>query len=273
MKKQLKGGKTKVKSTILMSMCIAICLIVSVLPLTIAQELANEEVQTNSSQEIASNESLIVSELDNENESVSEAEMFGKRLGLFFTFNKEKKAEKQVQLARLELIRARMALKKNNTLAMENALEDYYSLMEKVRKTVESSDEKNLKETNKSADWLVGIERAIEVHQLKIERLNELISNDSNLSQEQIANIQARINKSQQSIDHLTQVEQAKRERIKMKLMAFGNMSEEQAEKKLEELENSKNLSEIRAYKERYKLERKQKMANSSRKGKLQNRD
>jgi DNA repair exonuclease SbcCD ATPase subunit len=102
------------------------------------------------------------------------------------------------------------------------------------------------KGAKKSAEKLVGLDRAIEVHEARIQKFKDLIAGDSNLTEEQIEEIEAKITQAENNTEHLKDVQEAKREKLKTKLMAVGNLSEDEAEEELEELEEEQNLSEVK---------------------------
>lgn len=160
-------------------------------------------------------------EINNISEEEATGNLFWKKADIWFTFNQEKKAEKELRLAELQLVRARIAAKNNNTKAMEGALEAHRNLIEKVQARISKFENRDsAKELRNATDKLVGLERATEVHELRIERLNMLL-NQSNLSADEIARIQARIDQSQNNTQHLRDVAQQQRERNELKLKAM----------------------------------------------------
>jgi hypothetical protein len=218
----------------------ALVLTLMAMPLILAEEnITNESV-------ILDDETLQDIN-DDLNESVSGFDVTKAKMGLWFTFNQEKKAEKELNLARLELIRARNFAKNNNTKAMENSFEAHNRYIEKVQARINSMNgDSTEKGAKKSAEKLVGLERAIEVHEARIQKFKDLIAGDSNLTEEQIEKIEARISQAENNTVHLKSVQEAKREKLKTKLMAVGNLSEDEAEKELENLEDEQNLSEVK---------------------------
>jgi chromosome segregation ATPase len=183
---------------------------------------------------------------DELNESASVIDTTLARIGIGFTFNQEKKAEKELKLARLELIMAKIAAKNNNTEAMEKALEAHERIIARVQERINALDGKATKEgIKKSAEKLVGLERAIEVHEARIAKLNEILVS-ANLTEEQIANIQARLEKAENSTAHLKEVQAAKIDKLKTKLKAVANMTEEQAEAEIQKIEDAQNLSAVK---------------------------
>lgn len=231
--KQIKSErrlKTKMKTLVLTSL-LALILVLAVFPQVIAEEtILENETQTN--------ESVIApAPTEETNETVTPVQLRRARWQIWFTFNKERKAERQLQLAEMELIRARMAALKNDSKTLREALKNHEALLEKVRNTVQNKREKNTEEgLNESTTWLTGINRAIEVHENKITRLNLLITEGTNLSEDQISQIQQRINQTQQVIEHLKTVQANQNERVKKRFMAIENLTEEQAEGKMNQI-------------------------------------
>src|SRR3989344_6404248 len=78
--------------------------------------------------------------------SVSGAELSRKQLGLAFTFNQERKAEKELEIARLRLIQARVAAKNNNTEAVKKAIEAHNRILERVHARINAIDGKSDKQ-------------------------------------------------------------------------------------------------------------------------------
>ena len=165
---------------------------------------------------------------DDMNESVGAGTIFMEKVRLWFTFNQEKKAEQELKLARLELVLANHAAKNNNTAAMEKALDAHNRLIEKIQERMDSMREKAAK-INATNEKLVGLERAIEVHGLKIIRLQNILANE-NLTAEQTAKIEAKIAKAINNTEHLKEVQSAKIEKIKERIQ---NISE-----KIEKIRN-----------------------------------
>jgi len=231
----------KKTQSILVAGLLAVVLLVSLIPMAFAEENLISPV---SGLDVAT-----ISDIDNGiNGADGAGKMFGQRLGLLFTFNKEKKAEKELKLARLELIRARIATEHNDSKALEHALANHNRWIEKFELRMnDTSDKPTRQGINKSLNHLVGLERAVEVHEFHIVRLNLLI-NESNLTEEQIAKVQEKINQIEENIAHLKDVQEAKKDKLKTKLMAVSNMTENEAEDEIEEIEDSHDLSEVQKY-------------------------
>ncbi|HOW36635.1 MAG TPA: hypothetical protein PLK34_00055 [Candidatus Pacearchaeota archaeon] len=225
---------------IIMTGLLALVLVLVVFPQVIAEEATLCEDIESSNESPACIDSVIApAPIQETNETVTPAQLRRARWQIWFTFNKERKAERQLQLAEMELIRARMAALKNDSKTLQQALKNHEDLLEKVRNVVQNRREKNTEEgINQTATWLTGIDRAIEVHENKIARLNFLILEGTNLTEEQISLIQEKINKTEANIEHLKEVQTQQGERIKTKFMAMENLTEEQVESKLNQIRN-----------------------------------
>lgn len=183
---------------------------------------------------------------DELNESVSGFDIGMAKLGIWLTFNQEKKAEKEIKLARLELIRAKIAARNNDTEAMEKALDAHNRLIERIQSRIDAIDGKATKAGIKdSATKLIGLERAIEVHEARIAKLNEILASE-NLTEEQRAKVQARLEQAENNTAHLKEVEAAKIERLKTRIMAVENLTEEEADDEIQEIKDAKNLSAVK---------------------------
>lgn len=211
-----------------------------------ATNITDNMTNTNVTIDPSVNDSL--KEIDDDlNKNVTGFDIFKEKLAFWLTLNQEKKAQRELKLARLELIRARNFAKNNNSIAMEQALEQHDILIQKIQARIDSINSRSSAEAIKdSFTKLVGLERAIEVHQAKIERVNELLSSDLNLSEEQIQKIQARLSKSQNNTAHLIEIEEQKKDKIRTKLMAVAGINETEADSEIKNLENAQNLTEVK---------------------------
>ncbi len=167
---------------------------------------------------------------DDMNEEAGAGAIAMNRIKNWFTFRQEKKVELDIKLAKLRLIQARVAAKNGNIEAMEKAMAAHDKIIARAQKRIESIDgaatEEGAKET---ADKLVGLERAIQVHEARIAKLQNLLAN-ANLTDAQKAKIEAKIAHAQEVTDKLKGLNEAKQDKIKTKLMAVGGMTEEEAD-------------------------------------------
>ncbi|MEM4330556.1 MAG: hypothetical protein QW273_00945 [Candidatus Pacearchaeota archaeon] len=189
-----------------------------------------------------SNNSYLEEEADLE-ENVSSFDIFKTRIALFFAFREEKKAELELKLAKLQLLQAKKYAKKNNTAAMQKAIEAHNRILERVENRIRKIEERNI--TNKN---LTSLERAIKVHELRLEKLKKEISNTSFSSLERINKI---IENSKKSLDRLNAIKERKEIKEEIKKEIKGNESqvrERIKERIQEELEKRKesNLNNTR---------------------------
>jgi len=176
----------------------------------------------------------INSEINNVSEEEATGNLFWKRFDIWFTFNQEKKAEKELKLAELQLVMARVAERNNNTKAMEMALKAHQNLIDRVKMRISRFD---INSTDLTAK-LLGLERAIEVYQLRIDRLNVKL-NRSNLTTEEVVRIQARIDQAENNTQHLMDVAKEKRDRIEQRAI---NRSEERSRQR--DMNRTRNQTE-----------------------------
>jgi len=189
-----------------------------------------------------------VAEINDElNESVSGMRIGWERVKLAFTFGDDKKAMQEFKLAKLRLIQARIAAKNGNEKAMEKALEAHERIIERVRARVNAMDgTSDNRSARLAAAKLVGLERAIEVHEARISKLGEILASE-NLTEEQRARIEMQIEKAQNVTDSLKALSADKKEKLKTKMRAVSNMTEEEVESAIEEIEDNQHLSAVKA--------------------------
>jgi len=165
-----------------------------------------------------------------DNETVSDGQIFWKKIRIAFTFNQEKKAEYELRLAEMQLIRARIAARNNNTNVMINALKAHQELITKVQGRVSKFDEKR-----NSTEKVVGIERAIQTHEAKIARLNNLVANNPNLTTEQVTKIHESITRTETNTQHLKSIAKAKLDKLELRRLAI-NASENRIRERAQEM-------------------------------------
>jgi uncharacterized protein YxeA len=118
------------------------------------------------------------------NTTVTSTDVTMQQLRVWFTFNQEKKAQHELELAHLRLIQARMAEKHNDTTAMQKAMDAHEKLLDAVQARITAIK-------NKGGN-ITGLERAVQVHERRIEILNKILAK-ANLTEEQRAKIEAKI--------------------------------------------------------------------------------
>jgi hypothetical protein len=163
------------------------------------------------------------------NESAGGGKIAWKQFKLWFTFNQERKIQGELELAKLRLIQAKIAAENNNSEAMEKALEAHERIMNRIQNRMDKLDgDSSFEGLNASAIRLVGLERAIQVHERRIAYLSNVLAN-ANLTDEQRAKIETKLGKMQDRVGNLTAIQERKMTQIKTKLMAVGNLSEDDA--------------------------------------------
>ncbi len=169
------------------------------------------------------------------NEDVSGTKVGWKKFQLWLTFNKEKKADKELELARYLLIQAKIAAQNGDQAAVDAAMTAHDKLMASIKARVNSiatsTSDIGIKRFN-------AMEQAIQVHEATVERLQNLIAN-GNLTEEQIAKIEARLNRTQRLVTQLTEIQAVKRENMITQIMAIKNLTREEAETALEDFTSS----------------------------------
>lgn len=243
----MKGGIKKMNRQTIGIVSFVLALTLLITPLIFAEESNITEDESN--QTILLNQNIEIEDLEeideSLNESVGEWKVFKQKLGIWFTSNPEEKTKKELDLARMRLIQARNAAKNGDTNAMEKAFEAHEKNLERVKARLEEMNGASTeKEIESSVEKLVGIERAIQVHELRIQRMEELLEEESELPEEAREKMQLRIDKANESINHLGEVQELKRERTKNKIIAIKGVSEEEAEQEIEIIENKVNEQE-----------------------------
>lgn len=209
---------------------------------------SNDSTTTIDSADTSTNESTIddadTAEINDDlNESVSAGKVGWENFKLWFTFNNEKKAIQELKLARLRLIQAKVAAQSGNDDAMQKALDAHDRLIDRVKLRVDTvNGESSGKGIRSSAEKLVGLARAIEVHEVKISKLNEILAN-ANLTDEQRAKVEKRLSKVEENTAKLRDVQENKRDKLKTRLRAVTNLTEEEVESLITEIEDAQNLS------------------------------
>jgi ATP-dependent Zn protease len=100
--------------------------------------------------------------------------------------------------------------------------------MDRVRNRVEKM---NFQDSNLSvpAKKLVGLERAIEVHEKRIAFLNQTLVNE-NLTEKQKEVIERRLEHAQNVTNKLVEINEDKKDKLVTKIMAKQNLTQEQVE-------------------------------------------
>ena len=177
--------------------------------------------------------------------------MYGLKLGwekiqLGLTFNQEKKAEMELEFAQKRLLEAKKMAEKGDLKAMEKAEREHGKLIEKARERISRMDgDGREKSINESMTKLVGLQRAIEVHEQRIEVLKDILS-EKNMTDEQRVKFEALIDKMQNNTAKLLNLEEKKKDNFKTKLKAVTNKSDEEIENVVEDIEKGQGLDAAR---------------------------
>jgi len=211
------------------------------LPLALAEDVPMLiSANTNSSIDVSQDIEDIDAEL---NETVSPWQINKEKMKNWFTFNQEKKTERELKIAKMLLIEARIQARNNNTNAMEKSLEAHNRILEKLQERIGKINQEP--SALDGAQKVIALERAIQAHEATIARWQTLLENES-LTEEQIAKIELKIQKAENMTAKLGEIQEAKRDKFKVKLMAIGNLTDEEAESEIEEAEENHNMSNIR---------------------------
>lgn len=158
---------------------------------------------------------------------VSSGKIFWKEVGLWFTFNQERKAEKEMGLAQMRLQQAEYATQHNMTKVAEKALDAYEKLIGKAGKRMELAQKTG--NSSAGAIKLAAMDQAILAHQERITKLSSMLEN-ANLTAEQKVRLEEKIAHAENVTLHLQEVQSDKEEKMKIRLMAEGNLTETEAE-------------------------------------------
>jgi len=169
------------------------------------------------------------------NESASNGKIAWNQFKLWFTFNSEEKIEGELELAKLRLIQAKIAAKNNNSEAIGKAMDAHEKIMNKIQERINQLDGASDAEgLNASVNKLVGLERAIQVHESRIAYLGQVLET-ANLTDAQRAKIETKLQNMEENAGKLTQLQEKKMEQVKTKLMAVSNLTESEADALVEQ--------------------------------------
>jgi len=144
----------------------------------------------------------------NESQDASGMALGWKKMKAALTFNQEKKTQLELELAKIQLIKAKIAAKNNNSAALEKALAAHEAIMNKIQDRMAKAEKDKTK-----AEKLKGLNRAIQVHERRVEKLNALLTN-TNLTEDQRTRIDAQIAHTTDVAANLTALQQKIKDRI-----------------------------------------------------------
>lgn len=171
---------------------------------------------------------------DDMNESDGAGKIAWTNVKLWLTFGQEKKAQVELELAKLQLIRAKIAANNNDSEAIEKALEAHERILNRIKERI-SRMENSSRESNETK--LVGLERAIQVHERRMNFLNNVLEN-ANLTEAQIAKLGTKLAKMENvtaQLRNLSMLRTERRAEMAKNIRADDNESESEDENESEE--------------------------------------
>lgn len=177
--------------------------------------------------------------------------LYGLKLGwekfkLAFTMNQEKKAAKELELAQKRLAEANVMAERGNLKGLERAQAEHDRLLERAQQRISKLDgADNAEKAKEAIGKLVGLQRAIEVHEGNIERLKDIASS-GNLTEEQLAKVNEMIAKMEDNTAKLKETEEKKKDNFKVKIKAVTNQSNDEIDEIVEDIEKGQGLEAAR---------------------------
>lgn len=168
------------------------------------------------------------------------------KVGLWFTFKQEKKAEKELALARKRLLEVKKMAEKGNIEAMEKAQAKHDELVASAQARLasiqEDSTEAKVKDSMKKVS---GLERAIEAHENRISVLSDILA-EKNLSDEARAAIEAAVAKMQEKTEVMKQKLEERRANIKTRLKAVTEKNDSEIDEDIAEIDEETGLNDAK---------------------------
>jgi len=165
------------------------------------------------------------------------------RLNIAFTFNQERKAQKELALAQRKLLEIRKMAEKGNVQAMERAQLRHDALVESAQARLAAIQDDTTEANAKlAAKKLIRMKIALKAHENRIEILQDVLS-EKNLSDEARTAIESAIERMQNRTERMNEALKAKEDRIKTRLRALTEKNESEIEEAFKEMENSEGYS------------------------------
>ncbi len=166
------------------------------------------------------------------------------KIGLWFTFKQEKKAEKELALARKRLLEVRRMAEKGNIKAMLRAQEKHDELVASAQERLVRLGEDSTKAKVKLAmRKVIGLEVAIKAHENRIEVLKDILA-EKNLSDEARTAIEAAVARMENRTAIMEQKLEERKDKFKTRLRAVTEKNESEVESEVKELESEAGLVE-----------------------------
>lgn len=211
------------------------------LPIVVAEENLDASVQ-------AEVEAISSDNLDANPGTTPDSALYGlktgwEKLGLMFTFNQEKKAQKEIALADRKLLEAKKMAEKGNVKAMERAQARHDALIESAQARLDALQEDTKEaQVRTTAEKIVGLQRAIAAHENRIEVLKDVLA-EQNLSDEARTAIEAAIVKMETRTQAIEQKLEERKDRIKTRLRAVTEKTESEVSEDIKEIEDNEGLT------------------------------
>jgi len=165
------------------------------------------------------------------------------RLNLAFTFNQERKAQKELALAQRKLLEIRKMAEKGNVEAMERARLRHDALIESAQARLSAIQDDTTEANAKlAAQKTIRLEIALKAHENRIEILQDILA-EKNLSDEARTAIESAIERMQNRTEKMNEAIEAKKDRIKTRLRALTEKNESEIEESFKQIEDSEGYS------------------------------
>lgn len=166
------------------------------------------------------------------------------KVKLAFTFNQEKKAQKELELAKLKLLELRKMAEKGNLKAMERAQIRHDALVESAQARLAAIQEDTTEAKAKlAATKVIGLERALQAHENRIEVLKDILA-EKNLTDEARAAIETAVERMENKTAAMDQKLEDKKDKIQIRLRAITEKNESEIKDEIKKLENSSGYTE-----------------------------
>jgi len=165
--------------------------------------------------------------------------LFGEGLALGLTFNAQKRAEKQLEIANRRLLEMKNMIAKNKLKQAERLQERYEERIQRANEILQSLQENG----NQAAILAVSrniakLQLRIENHEMAIEALKNAVA-ERNLTEEQKAKLESVLERMQNRTETMKNRAEQRQENIKERLRAVTNKSESEVEEILDKEVNA----------------------------------
>jgi len=168
------------------------------------------------------------------------------RIALGFTFNKVRKAERRLEIAKERVLEAREMAKEGNLEALEKAQALHDAIVAEIQADIEGlqedSEAANVRAAIKN---LVKLQSRVALHEMRLQALRDYVT-ENELDPEEEEKLQAVIARMEERAENMKETAEERKERIKTRLRAVTNETENEVEDEAEEIENEANLTATR---------------------------